>query len=285
MKKNLKDFIALTKPRLNSLAILTTLAGFYMGWTGPMNVPLLVFTLMGATFVAAGCSAMNQWWEVEADGLMARTRNRPLPAGRLKLFQAFWFGMALSAAGLALLYFKVGELPAFLGSAALVSYLVFYTPLKKITPLCTLVGAIPGAIPPLLGYVSAKGHAGLMGFALFGILFFWQIPHFLAIGRIYREDYTRAHFPMLCVLDPKGRVTGLIAVAFALALLPLALLPAFLNMSGPVYFWAALALSSAFLGFSVWLALRKSLTQARKLFWSSIIYLPVLFLTMVLDKS
>jgi protoheme IX farnesyltransferase len=283
--KNMGDFIALTKPRLNFLAILTTLAGFYMGSRGHLDIPLLAFTLLGAIGVAAGCGTLNQFLEAKEDGLMVRTQNRPLPAGRLPAPQALGFGLALSAVGLALLYFKINELSAFLGASALVIYLVFYTPLKKVTPLCTVVGALTGAIPPLLGYVAATGHADLMGLSLFGILFFWQIPHFLAIGHIYREDYVRAQFSMLCVTDPQGKTAGLIALAYAVVLLPVALLPVFLHMTGPLYFGVALALSLGFLGFSLWLASRNGLAQARRLFWASIVYLPLLFLAMVMNKT
>ncbi len=284
MSAKLSDFAALTKPRLNFLAILTTLAGFYMGSTGPLDKHLLLFTLLGAGGVAAGCGTLNQWLEKAEDGLMNRTKTRPLPAGRLPLPQAFWFGLSLSLLGLLLLYFRVNELTAFLGLTALVSYLVFYTPLKKMTSLCTVVGAVPGAMPPLMGFAGARHQLTFEGWALFAILFFWQMPHFLSIGWIYREDYAKAGFPMMSVKDPGGASTGFLAVSYAVALLPISMLPAFLGMSGPIYFWCAVALSTAFLVFSALLAYRKTLPQARKLFFASIIYLPLLFLLMALDK-
>lgn len=283
--KNLRDYISLTKPRLNSLAIVTSLAGFYLGSPRPLHWGLLLWTLLGTTAVAGGCGTLNQWLEAEADSQMARTRKRPLPAGRLKKEQAFWFGTGLSAVGVAILFFLVNDLAALLGLAALVSYIVFYTPLKKITSLCTVVGAIPGAIPPMMGWASAQYRIGPEGWTLFAILFLWQMPHFLSIGWIYRDDYARAGFPMLAVIDPKGESTGLMAVVYAVALLPVSLLPAFFHMTGPVYFWAALVLSSAFLFYSCRMAWHRTLSNARGLFWFSITYLPLLFLAMVLDKT
>jgi protoheme IX farnesyltransferase len=193
--------------------------------------------------------------------------------------------MALSAAGVLILFFFVNDLTAFLGLAALVSYLFFYTPLKKITSLCTVVGAIPGAIPPMMGWAAAQNRIGPEGWILFGILFLWQMPHFLAIGWMYREDYARAGFPMLAVMDPKGESTGLMAVAYSMALLPVSLLPTYLQITGKVYFWAALVLSLAFLFYSCLLAWHKTIYYARGLFWLSITYLPILFLVMVLNKT
>ncbi len=286
MKKNpFGDFLSLTKPRLNLLALLTNLAGYLLGSTGGTSWRLLFFSLAGATLLAAGCGALNQWLEVDADKRMKRTKKRPLPAGRLPLHQAFWFGAILSGAGVLLLLWQVNELTAFLGLCAFVSYVLLYTPLKKITSLCTIVGAVPGALPPLMGYAAATGTTGLEGWTLFCILFFWQMPHFLAIGWIYRDDYERAGFPMLSVRDPKGELTGLVAVVYALALLPVSLLPVYLRMTGPIYFWIALVLSLTFVGFAAALAKNRTLAQARRLFWASILYLPFLFTAMVLNKG
>jgi heme o synthase len=283
--KNLRDYITLTKPRLNSLAILTTLAGFYLGSPRPLNWGLMIWSLLGTTAVAGGCGTLNQWLEAEADSRMARTRKRPLPAGRLKKEQAFWFGAGLSTLGVAILFLLVNDLAALLGAAALVSYIALYTPLKKITSLCTVVGAVPGAIPPMMGWAAATREIGPEGWTLFAVLFFWQMPHFLSIGWIYRDDYARAGFPMLAVIDPKGGSTGLMAVVYAVALLPVSLLPGYFHMTGKVYFWLALVLSSAFLYYSCRMAWRRTLSNARGLFWFSITYLPVLFLVMVLDKA
>ena len=282
--KNLRDYITLTKPRLNSLAILTTLVGFYLGSPSPLNWSLLVFSLLGTTGVAAGCGALNQWIESEADRQMTRTRKRPIPAGRLTVVQAFWFGLGLSVLGVALLFFMVNELTALLGLLALVSYLVFYTPLKKITSLCTVVGAVPGAIPPMMGWAAAQNQVGPQGWTLFAILFLWQMPHFLAIGWMYREDYARAGFPMLAVLDPRGVTTGLMSVLYSLALWPVSLLPTYFGMTGKVYFGAALVLSLVFIYYSFLLARYKTMAHAKGLFWYSITYLPILFIVMVLDR-
>ncbi len=282
--KNFRDYITLTKPRLNSLAILTTLAGFYMGSPSPLDWRLLLFTLLGTTGVAAGCGALNQWFEVDADKRMTRTKKRPLPAGRLSAPQAFWFGLTLSAVGVVVLYLEVNPLTALLGLCALVSYIILYTPLKQISSLCTVVGAIPGAIPPMMGWAAAQYQIGPQGWVLFFILFFWQMPHFLAIGWMYREDYARGGFPMLAVVDPKGNITGLMAVAYAFALWPLSLFPSYLGMTGKVYFWSALVLSLGFLLQSILFARHKTLRHAKGLFWFSITYLPVLFGLMAMDR-
>lgn len=283
--KNLRDYITLTKPRLNSEAILTAMAGYYLGNFGPLNWPNLLITLLGTTGVAAGCGALNQWLEADADSKMTRTRKRPLPAGRIPARDAFWFGLTLSVMGLAILYLKVNVLTAFLGLSALVSYVVFYTPLKKISSLCTVVGAVPGALPPMMGWTAAQDRVGLEGWTLFAVLFLWQMPHFLAIAWMYREDYARAGFPMLPVLDPEGTSTGLMAVAYAVALWPVSLLPYYFHMAGRVYFFTALVLGLVLIYYSALLALRRNMRHARGLFWCSITYLPILFLVMALDKA
>jgi heme o synthase len=283
--KNFRDFITLTKPRLNSEAILTALAGFYMGTSAPMDWKLLLFTLLGTTGVAAGCGTLNQWLEVDTDRKMLRTKKRPLPSGRLAGHQAFWFGLGFSALGIAVLDWKVNDLTAFLGLVALVSYLVFYTPLKRISSLCTVVGAVPGAIPPMMGWAAAQNQVGQEGWTLFAILFLWQMPHFLAIGWIYREDYARAGLPMLAVVDPQGRSTGFMAVSYAFALWPVTLFPTYLHMAGRVYFWTAFVLGFLFLVYSFLLAWHKDQRHAKGLFWYSITYLPILFLVMALDKG
>jgi len=283
--KNFRDFITLTKPRLNSEAIMTTVAGYCLGSPSPLHWPTLLFTLLGTTGVAAGCGALNQWLEVEADSKMSRTKKRPLPSGRISTPHAFWFGLILSVLGLTVLYLEVNVLTAFLGLSALISYVVFYTPLKKISSLCTVVGAIPGAIPPMMGWAAAQNGIGPQGWILFAILFFWQMPHFLAIAWMYREDYARAGFPMLTVVDPKGHSTGVMIMAYTFALWPISLLPTYLHMAGRIYFFTALVLGLAFLFCSAQMAWHKSMRHAKGLFWYSITYLPVLFLVMVLNKA
>ena len=285
MKKTwLQDFMVLIKFRLNLLALLTTWAGFYLASPFPLDGGLLFFTLAGATVLAAGSGALNQWLEVEQDRQMHRTKKRPLPSGRMGMPLALGVGLFLSALGEFLLFWRVNDLTAFLGLAALVSYVIIYTPLKKVTSLCTLVGAVPGAIPPLMGWTAVRGQIGLEGLVLFFILFLWQMPHFLAIGWIYREDYARAGFPMLSVVDPEGRTTGWMSVIYAAALLPVSLLPYSCKISGLVYFWTALVLSLIFLLFSWNLALRKTMAQARRLFLVSIVYLTLLFAVMMWDR-
>jgi protoheme IX farnesyltransferase len=286
VKKNwLQDFFVLIKLRLNLLALLTTLAGFYLASSGPLEMSLMGFTLLGATAVAAGSGALNQWLEVEQDSKMKRTEHRPLPAGRMGAWQALALGLSLSLLGEWLLFWRVNDLTAYLGLAALISYVAVYTPLKKVTSLCTLVGAVPGALPPLMGWTAVRGSIGLEGWVLFAILFLWQMPHFLAIGWMYRDDYERAGFPMLSVLDREGHSTGWMAVIYSAGLLPVSLLPAVFHLSGLVYFWTALALSLALLSVSFNLAFRKSLKSARWLFLASLVYLTVLFIVMVADRT
>jgi protoheme IX farnesyltransferase len=282
--KNLRDYVTLTKPRLNFLALTTTWAGFYLGSPSVVDKTLLLYTLLGSTAVAAGCGALNQWLETDTDRLMVRTQKRPLPAGRIEGRNAFWFGMVLSIIGIGILEFKTNDLTALLGMCALVSYVVLYTPLKKITSLCTVVGAIPGAIPPIMGWAAAQNQIGPAGWTLFAILFFWQMPHFLAIAWMYKDDYRRAGLPMLTVVDPEGHSAGLMAAIYAAALVPASLYPYYLRVSGAVYFWFALVLGLAFLWQSILLAKRKTLREAKGLFWMSITYLPLLFIIMVIDK-
>jgi protoheme IX farnesyltransferase len=286
LKKSwVRDFLVLIKLRLNLLALLTTLASFYLASSGPLEISLMLFTLLGTTAVAAGSGALNQWLEVEQDSKMKRTEHRPLPAGRMGAWQALILGVSLSLLGEALLFWRVNDLTAYLGLAALISYVAVYTPLKKVTSLCTLVGAVPGALPPLMGWTAVRDSIGVEGWVLFAILFLWQMPHFLAIGWMYRDDYERAGFPMLSVLDQGGHATGWMAVIYSAALLPVALLPALFHLSGLVYFWTALGLGLAFLGVSLNMAFRKSLQSARWLFLASLVYLTVLFIVMVADRT
>ncbi len=282
--KNLRDYVTLTKPRLNFLALLTTWAGFYLGSRGAVDTTLLLYTLLGSTAIAGGCGALNQWMEEDTDGKMLRTKKRPLPAGRLQSRHAFWFGLGLSVFGVFVLEFETNDLTALLGVCALISYVVLYTPLKRITSLNTVVGAVPGAIPPLMGWAAAQDQIGSGGWALFAILFLWQMPHFLAIAWMYKDDYARASLPMLTVVDPEGTSAGWMATLYAAALVPAALVPAYLHLSGMVYFWSALVLSLAFLWQSVMLVRKNDLRAAKGLFWMSITYLPLLFLIMVFDK-
>jgi protoheme IX farnesyltransferase len=274
----------LVKARLTTLVVLTTAAGFYSGWHGAMNWALLLHTIVGTALVACGASALNQLLEKDFDARMRRTENRPLPSGRLTPDAVLIIGGALSAVGLSYLAIAVNLLTAVLGALTLVSYVWIYTPLKRVTTLNTAIGAIPGALPPLMGWTAATGQISGGGWALFAILFFWQLPHFLAIAWIYREDYARGGFAMLPVVDPDGRRTSSQALSHTLGLLPVSLSPFIFKLAGPVYLAAALILGAVFVAAAIRFAREMTVARARTLFFVSIIYLPLLFSALVFDK-
>src|SRR5437773_10154172 len=273
-KSRVALFCELIKARLTFLVLLTTLVGFYVGFRGAMDYPLLLHTLLGTGLLASGAAALNQFLERQHDARMRRTEDRPLPSGRLPPDTALIFGGLSSAAGLIDLALAVNLETSVLGAITLVSYLFIYTPLKRVTPLNTAIGAVPGALPPLMGWTAARGEINIEGWSLFAILFFWQLPHFLAIAWMYREDYAKAGFAMLPMFDPDGRRTSGQAVSHTLGLLPISLCPFMFGLEGGIYLIGALLLS---LGF-VWQAIRFSrdltLQLARRLFYASIIYLP-----------
>ncbi len=277
------DFLGLTKPRITTLVVITAAVGYAVGVKGSFDPAVFAALLFGTAMVAGGASALNQYSEREPDGRMERTRHRPLPAGRLLPAEAMAFGLAVSGAGLVLLA-TVNLLTPLLGAAALASYLLLYTPLKRITSLCTVVGAVPGAIPPMMGWAAARGTVGAGAWALFAILFLWQLPHFLAIGWIYREDYARGGFPMLTVLDIDGRSTGRQMMLYSAALIPVTLFAGALASAGNGYLWSALALGLLFFGSSARFAWTRSVATARGLFLVSVLYLPVLLGLMVFDR-
>ena len=278
------DFVLLTKPRITFLVLVTTAVGYALGVGTNFQPGVFVALLVGTALVSGGASALNQWAERDADARMSRTRSRPLPAGRLVPSDAFAFGVAISLVGLVLLASAVNSLTALLAAASLASYVLAYTPLKRITPLCTLVGAIPGAIPPMMGWVAATGSLGRVAWALFAVLFLWQLPHFLAIAWIYRDDYARGGFPMLPVTDPGGDSTARQSVAYASALVPVTLLAGAFAGAGPVYLWSAVGLGVLFLGCAVAFAVLRSTRSARWLFLVSVLYLPAVLGLMVLDR-
>jgi protoheme IX farnesyltransferase len=278
------DYLALTKPRLNLLVLLTTLAGMYLAAPDGVAPLTLLHALVGTALVAGGASALNQVWERDTDGLMRRTRIRPLPDGRLHAGEGARFGIALSIAGLAQLAAGVNALSAAVAAVTLASYVLLYTPLKRRTWLSTLVGAFPGALPPVIGWAAATGEITAGAATLFAIVFLWQMPHFLAIAWLYREDYARAGLPLLPVIEPDGRSTGRQAFAYAAALLPASVAPAFFGLGGLVYVVAALALGAALLVLSAQFALDRSSTSARRLFLASITYLPILWALLVADR-
>jgi protoheme IX farnesyltransferase len=280
----LSAFLDLTKFRLTSLVLLTTLVGFYVGAQGSVDYVLMVHTVFGTALVAAGASALNQLLERDYDALMRRTRLRPLPSGRLQPETALVFGGVSAALGMIYLAYNVNVLTSFLSALTFVSYVAVYTPLKRITTLNTVVGAIPGALPPLMGWTAARGHVSAEGWSLFAILFFWQLPHFLAISWIYREEYERAGFAMLSVFDPQGDRTGRQEISHTLGLLPVSLCPFLFHLTGTWYLLGAILLGGAFLGCAVQFSRKLTRGDARRLFYVSILYLPILFGLMVIDK-
>lgn len=278
------SFLQLAKPRLNLLVVLTTLGGYYMGARAGLPAWQLVFALLGTALVAGGAAALNQYMERDLDSLMERTRDRPLPSGGLTPAAGLAFGALLAVSGILVLAALVNLLTAGLALVTCVAYLMFYTPLKRVTPMNTLVGAIPGAIPPVMGWAAAQNSLGPEAAALFAILFFWQLPHFLAIAWLYREDYARAGCRMLPLEEGGARRTGFAAVLYSAALVPAALAPVLLDLAGNVYLVGASLMSMSFLAASVHMARNAGEASARLLFRISLLVLPLLFLLMALDK-
>ena len=274
----------LIKARLTMLVLLTTLVGFYVGWQGAMNYLLMFHALLGTALVASGAAALNQWLEREHDAKMRRTADRPLPSGRLQPVTVILFGGIASVVGLVYLALLVNPLTSVLGAISLVSYLFIYTPLKRVTWLNTAVGAIPGALPPLMGWAAARGEMSGGGWVLFAILAFWQMPHFFAIAWIYKDEYAKAGFQMLPNVDPDGSRTAQQAVSHTLGLLPISLCPFLLHLAGPVYLAAAILLGGFYLWCAFRFAKRLDVPSAKKLFFASIIYLPLLLIALVADK-
>ena len=284
-RERLADFLELTKPRVTSLVLVTTFVGFYLGSQGAIDMALLLNTLLGTALVAAGTSALNQYVEREEDGLMLRTRRRPLPAGRMDPAHALAFAATISVAGLLHLLLTVNLLTAGLASLTLLSYVFVYTPLKRLSSLCTLVGAIPGALPPLGGWTAAQGSVAAGGFALFAILFVWQLPHSLSIAILYRDDYARGGFRLLPVVDPEGGTTGRQILAHCLVLLPLSLVPSVLALAGEVYFYGALVLGLLLTACAVPILLDATTRAARRMLLASVVYLPILLCLMAFDRT
>jgi len=278
------DFVTLTKPRLNFLVLITTLGGMYIAAPDGVALPVLFHALVGTALVAGGASALNQVWERDTDGLMRRTRRRPIPGGRLRAADGAWFGTLLSAAGLIELTWKVNPLASAVAAATLVSYVFVYTPLKTRTSLSTLVGAIPGALPPVIGWAAATGTISIGAIVLFGIVFLWQMPHFLAIAWLYRDDYRQARIPLLPVLEPDGRRTGQQALLYAAALWPVSLLPAAIGLADVPYSVLATLLGAGLIALSAMFARERTMLTARRLFLYSIIYLPLLWTALVVDR-
>lgn len=281
----LADYLVLTKPEVTLLVLVSTLVGFYLASEPRLNLLLLLHTLLGTALVAGGTATLNQFLERDADAKMHRTAKRPLPTRRLEPVQALWFGVGLALAGVLYLALAVNGLSSLLAALTLTSYLFLYTPLKHRTSLCTVVGAFPGAMPPLIGWAAAQGQLSAEAWVIYAMLFLWQFPHFLAIAWMYREDYARAGILMLPVTDAGGPATGRHIVFYSLVLLPVSLLPTLLGMAGMVYFFGALALGLWFLGSGISLAVTRSNVYARRLLQVSIVYLPLVFALLMLDQQ
>ena len=272
----LDDVMELVKARLSLLVLLTTLVGFLIAWRGPMDWVLLTATLLGTALCAGGAAALNQWMERDIDARMKRTRERPLPGGRMSPRDALLFGLLFSLTGIAILGLFTNLRAAFLAFATIAIYIIVYTPMKRISSLNTIVGAVPGALPPLIGWVAARGSYGLEGGLLFATLFFWQMPHFLAIAWMFRDDYKAGGCVMLTDNDSDGSMTGRQALLYSICLLVISLLPGFLGFNSPLYFYGALLLGLGFSAFSAIFLIRRDRDSARNLFFASILYLPLL---------
>jgi protoheme IX farnesyltransferase len=283
-KAVLADLWALTKPGITRLVLVTAAVGVYLASRGSIDWILMGHALLGTGLLAAGTNALNMYAERGADAEMKRTKERPLPAGRLKESTALVFSVGISVTGTLYLALLVNPLTAGLGAAALLIYIFAYTPLKRRSWLCTVVGAVPGALPPMMGWTAVTGRLDPLAWVLFGIVFLWQMPHFYAIGWLYKNDYAQAGFPMLPVVDDDGERTARQIIIYTLALVAVSLLTTLMGLTGAVYFFGALTLGLAFLGLGIVLAQTRSGVNARRLFLGSVIYLPVLLLLMVFDK-
>lgn len=280
----LSDYWVLTKPEVNFLVVISTLAGFYVALRGALNIPLLLCTLVGTLLVASGTGTLNQYMERKSDAFMRRTARRPLPSGRIKAIEALVFGILLAIGGGLLLWVEVNPLASVLALLTLITYLLVYTPLKRKTALCTLIGAFPGAMPPLIGWAAARGSLNAESLVLYAILFLWQFPHFLAIAWMYREDYSRAGLRMLPPKDPDGRLTSLQIIAFLVALVLVSMVPALIGQAGKVYLFGTALLGSYFLLHGARLAKNRTNALARRLVLASVLYLPLVFGLMMFDK-
>jgi len=278
------DYLELAKPRVVVMVLITAFVGFYLGSADVPNYLRLLQMLFGTALTAGGTLALNQYLERDTDALMERTRRRPLPDGRVQPREALWFGVAIILAGLIYLMLAVNWLSAVVTAFITLSYLVLYTPMKPRSSLCMLVGAVPGALPPVIGWVAARGSVEMEAWVLFSIMFLWQVPHTLAIARLYCADYAKAGIQFLPVIEPDGESTNRQIVSHSAALLAVSLLPTLLGAAGPFYFGIAFLLGVTFLVFGIRLVLVSTLKRARQLLFASLIYLPVLLLVMALDR-
>ena len=280
----MQKYLELTKPRITALILVCTAVGYVFGSAGPVRISTLVYALLGTALMASGTAALNQWSEATVDGQMRRTRLRPIPTGRIERAHALFFGTALAVAGFGVLWLETNLLAALLGLFTLLSYLLIYTPMKLRSPACTTIGAIPGAMPPLIGFVAASGTLSSEAWALFLILFIWQFPHFYSIAWMYRDDYARGGIRMLPVVEPDGESTARRIVAAAVLLLPVALLPRLLGMAGSVYLATALAATLAMILFGVLFHRQRTTLRARRMLLATVIYLPALLVVLMADR-
>jgi len=284
LNERLSAYAELTKPRITFLVVLTAIAGFCMGSSSGIDILRLINMSIGIGLLSSGLSTLNQYMERELDRLMKRTRARPLPAGKLRPVEAAAFGIALSVLATLYLAVFINQLSALLGIVTFATYLFVYTPLKVKTTLSTVLGAFPGAMPPFIGWVAATGSVTLEAWILFAILFLWQFPHFLAIAWMYRDDYARAGIKMLPVVEPDGKVTAQQIISYTVLLIPVSFLPVVIGLAGSIYLVGAVVLGAGFLYFSARAALVRTAWQARQLLLASVIYLPMLFGLMVLNR-
>jgi protoheme IX farnesyltransferase len=280
----IKDYIALTKPRITWLILMSTGVGYFFGARNGWHLLTILHTIIGTGLIASGTAALNQWYEREADAKMRRTQARPLPSGRLNARSALVFAIAISAAGFAELWFGANPLSALLGLFTLLLYLFVYTPLKQRSPHSTTIGAIPGAMPPLIGFAAASGTLTWDAWVLFAILLLWQFPHFYAIAWMYKEDYERAGILMLPVVEPDGKSTARRILLYSIALIPISLMPKYFEMAGNVYLYGAIALGLAFVYYGLRIRWDRTRQQARRVLLASVVYLPILFSLMLFDR-
>ena len=285
MTSRLADWITLAKVRVNTLVVATTAGGYYMGASEPLDATALVITCVVTALVAGGAAALNQVAERDTDALMERTKSRPMAAHRLSVLEGRTVGGVLSIAGLALLWWMISGLAALVALATLISYVLLYTPLKRITSFAAVVGAVPGALPPMIGWAASRGSiTELGGWSLFLIMFVWQLPHVLAISWMYREQYGKAGLPVLPVVDVSGAMTGRQAVLWSATLVPISVLPSIAGIANQVYGMGALVLGLAQLAITVMFAIQRTNDRARLVFYASIIYLPLLWIVMTVTR-
>ena len=281
----MQDYLELTKPRITVLILICTAVGYFFGSPNVFHFALFVHVLLGTALMASGTAALNQWYEADSDAKMRRTSKRPIPSGRIRRIDGLVFGVVLSIAGFADLWFGTNSLAAALGLFTLATYIFLYTPLKRRSAVCTTVGALPGAMPPLIGYAAASGRLDAWALALFLILFVWQFPHFYAIAWMYRDDYARGGIRMLPVIEPDGESTARRIVACSILLIPISLVPNLLGMTGSVYAAAAVAAGMGLLYVGVRLGRERSFTRARHVLLASVLYLPLVLALMVIDRT